>query len=169
MKPFFRKVLSLQLLTTGKCFPRNFWFKAATNISICRWIYFWKYKKHKKHSTKLVYLTNFVIKDCFCFTLMLTTFTCLRFILSILKYLWNHSIMQQFVYEIFFSNFHCIYKWRRSQVFYRIAVLERFLKVPLRLSLPVTRCTGHNTDLPSNSNISKRGRVNIAFTRTSFK
>ena len=34
----------------------------------------------------------------------------------------------------------------------------------LTLSLPVTRCAGHNTDLPSNSNISKTVRVNIAFT-----
>ena len=31
------------------------------------------------------------------------------------------------------------------------------------LSLPVSRWAGHNTDLPSDSNISKTLRVNIAF------
>ena len=33
----------------------------------------------------------------------------------------------------------------------------------LTLSLPVTRCAGHSTDLHSNSNISKTVRVNNAF------
>ena len=32
------------------------------------------------------------------------------------------------------------------------------------LLLPVTRCVGHNADLPSNSNIWKMVRVNIVFT-----
>ena len=34
----------------------------------------------------------------------------------------------------------------------------------LTLSLPVARCAGHNTNLPSKSNISKTVRVNTAFT-----
>ena len=34
--------------------------------------------------------------------------------------------------------------------------------------LPVTRCSGHNTDLPSNNNILKIVRVNIAFTKAFF-
>ena len=34
---------------------------------------------------------------------------------------------------------------------------------------PLTGFTGHNTDLPSNSNFLKRVRVNIAFTGTFFK
>ena len=34
----------------------------------------------------------------------------------------------------------------------------------LTLSLPVTACTGHKTNLPSNSNISEMVRVNLAFT-----
>ena len=38
--------------------------------------------------------------------------------------------------------------------------------VILTLLLPVTCCADRNTNLPSNSNISKRVRVNIAFTRT---
>ena len=40
---------------------------------------------------------------------------------------------------------------------------------PLTLSLPVPRCAGDNTDLPSDSNISKMVRVNIAFTEAFFK
>ena len=39
----------------------------------------------------------------------------------------------------------------------------------LTLSLLVLRWAGHNTDLPSDSNISKTVRVNIAFDRTFFK
>ena len=39
----------------------------------------------------------------------------------------------------------------------------------LTLSLPVTLCAGHNTDLPLNSNISKSVRVNIAFTKIFLK
>ena len=39
----------------------------------------------------------------------------------------------------------------------------------LTLSLLVTCCAGHNTGLPSNSNISKTVRVNIAFTTTFLK
>ena len=35
----------------------------------------------------------------------------------------------------------------------------------LTLSLPVPRCAGDNTDLPSKSNISKTVRVNITFKR----
>ena len=42
-----------------------------------------------------------------------------------------------------------------------------FLKVPAKV--PVPRWVGDNTDLPSNSNISKTIRVNIAFTWTVFK
>ena len=34
---------------------------------------------------------------------------------------------------------------------------------------PLTSFTGHNTDLPSNSNVLKKVRVNIAFTGTFFK
>ena len=34
----------------------------------------------------------------------------------------------------------------------------------LTLSLPVTACAGHKTNLPSNSNISEMVRVNLAFT-----
>ena len=37
------------------------------------------------------------------------------------------------------------------------------------LSLPVTHCAGHNSDLPSNSNISKTVKVNIAFTEQFLK
>ena len=37
------------------------------------------------------------------------------------------------------------------------------------LSLPVPRWTGGNSDLPSDSNISKTVRVNIAFSTTYFK
>ena len=39
----------------------------------------------------------------------------------------------------------------------------------LSLSLPMTRCASYNTDLASNSNISKTVRVNIAFTRNFLK
>ena len=39
----------------------------------------------------------------------------------------------------------------------------------LALSLLVIRCAGHNSNLASESNISKTVRVNIAFTRTFFK
>ena len=39
----------------------------------------------------------------------------------------------------------------------------------LMLSLLVLCWAGHNTDLPSDSNISKTVRVNIAFDRTFFK
>ena len=35
--------------------------------------------------------------------------------------------------------------------------------------LPVLRCVGHNTDLLSNSNISKTVRINIAFATAPFK
>ena len=40
---------------------------------------------------------------------------------------------------------------------------------PLTLSLPVPHLVGDNTNLLSNSNISKTVRVNIAFTRTFLK
>ena len=40
---------------------------------------------------------------------------------------------------------------------------------PLTLSLPVPHWVGDNTDLLSNSSISKTVRVNIAFTRTFLK
>ena len=44
------------------------------------------------------------------------------------------------------------------------------LNLSLTLSLPVTRCASHNTDLASSSNISKtRVRVNFAFKKTFFK
>ena len=36
------------------------------------------------------------------------------------------------------------------------------------LLLPVTRCSGHNTNLPSNNNILKIVTVNIAFTKAFF-
>ena len=36
------------------------------------------------------------------------------------------------------------------------------------LSLPVTHLAGHNTELPSNSNILKTVRVNIVFTKIFF-
>ena len=39
----------------------------------------------------------------------------------------------------------------------------------LTLSLSVAHCAGYNTDLASNSNISKTVRVSIAFTRTFLK
>ena len=39
----------------------------------------------------------------------------------------------------------------------------------LTFSLPVTRCAVHNTDLPSNSSVSKTVRVNIASRRNFFK
>ena len=39
----------------------------------------------------------------------------------------------------------------------------------LALSLPVTRYARQNTDLPSNSNISKTVRLNIAFAKKFFK
>ena len=41
--------------------------------------------------------------------------------------------------------------------------------VYLTLSLSVTHCVSHNTDPPSNSNISKMVKVKIAFTRTFFR
>ena len=42
-------------------------------------------------------------------------------------------------------------------------------KVVLTLSLPAPRCAGDNTDLPSNSSISKPVRVNINLTTPIFK
>ena len=48
-------------------------------------------------------------------------------------------------------------------------ILEKMSKSYLILSLPLSRCAGHNTDLPSNSNISKMVRVKTVFTRTFFK
>ena len=39
----------------------------------------------------------------------------------------------------------------------------------LTLLLPVTRCAGYNTDLASNSNISKTVKMNIAFKKVFFK
>ena len=39
----------------------------------------------------------------------------------------------------------------------------------LTILLPVTRCAGHNTDLPANNNISNKVRENIALTRAFFK
>ena len=44
-----------------------------------------------------------------------------------------------------------------------------FFTETLTLLFPVPRCAGDNTDLHSNSNISKTIRVNIAFTTTFFK
>ena len=41
--------------------------------------------------------------------------------------------------------------------------------ITLTLSLPVPRWAGDNTGLPSDSNISKTVRVNIAFAATIFK
>ena len=38
----------------------------------------------------------------------------------------------------------------------------------LILALPVSRCAGHDTDLPLNSNISKTVRGNIAFRKKPF-
>ena len=43
-----------------------------------------------------------------------------------------------------------------------------FAKI-VTLSLTVTHCAGHNTDLPSNNNISKTVRVNSVFAGTIFK
>ena len=40
---------------------------------------------------------------------------------------------------------------------------------PLTLSLPVTHCASHITDLTSNSNISKTVRVTIAFKEAIFQ
>ena len=40
---------------------------------------------------------------------------------------------------------------------------QKFVFSSITLSLPVPRWTGHNTDLPLDSNISKTVRVNIAF------
>ena len=49
------------------------------------------------------------------------------------------------------------------------SLFKQFKIEDLTLSLPATRCAGHNTDLPSNRNISKTVRITIAFTQKFFK
>ena len=49
------------------------------------------------------------------------------------------------------------------------SLFKQFRIENLTLSLPATRCAGHNTDLPSNRNISKTVRITIAFTQKFFK
>ena len=49
------------------------------------------------------------------------------------------------------------------------SLFKQFKIEDLTLSLPATRCAGHNTDLPSNCNISKTVWITIAFTRKFFK
>ena len=49
------------------------------------------------------------------------------------------------------------------------SLFKQFKIEDLTLSLPATRCAGHNTDLPSNRNISKTVWITIAFTRKFFK
>ena len=49
------------------------------------------------------------------------------------------------------------------------SLFKQFKIENLTLSLPATRCAGHNTDLPSNRNISKTVRITIAFTQKFFK
>ena len=82
----------------------------------------------------------------------------------------EHKILRSMFYDFFSSS--------RSQMFSKIGVLKNFANftgkhmrwsVSLTLSLPVPRWAGANTDIPSNSNISKAVRVNIAFTATFFK
>ena len=49
------------------------------------------------------------------------------------------------------------------------SLFKQFKIEDLTLSLLATRCAGHNTDLPSNRNISKTVWITIAFTRKFFK
>ena len=56
-----------------------------------------------------------------------------------------------------------------SSNFNKIRIVFLVFHWNLTLLLPVPRCAGDNTDLHSNSNISKTIRVNIAFTTTFFK
>ena len=49
------------------------------------------------------------------------------------------------------------------------SLFKQFKIEDLTLSLLATRCAGHNTDLPSNRNISKTVRITIAFTQKFFK
>ena len=53
--------------------------------------------------------------------------------------------------------------------FLMMAGVDRYYLICLTISLPVTLWMGHNTDLPSESNISKKIRVNIPFAQTFFK
>ena len=76
------------------------------------------------------------------------------------------------------SMFYDFFSSSRSQMFSKIGALKNFSNfigkhmrwsVSLTLSLLVPRWAGANTDIPSNSNISKAVRVNIAFTATFLK
>ena len=67
----------------------------------------------------------------------------------------------------FMLAFYCIFRWKRPPLMFHLSY-QNGSKV-LTLSLPVPRWAGHNTDLPSDSNISKTVRVNIAFAATFFK
>ena len=53
--------------------------------------------------------------------------------------------------------------------FLMMAGVDRYYLICLTISLPVTLWMGHNTDLPSESNISKKIRVNIPFAKLFLK
>ena len=72
------------------------------------------------------------------------------FLIKLQAFVWKIEFFHKYDYVIFKKS----YKTRYST---------------LTFSLRVTRCAGHNTDLSSNSNISKTVRVNITFARTVFK
>ena len=76
------------------------------------------------------------------------------------------------------------HKWKKLEIIQNLLSLKEnnfssnaiksrafswFFTERLTLSLPVTHCAGHNTDLHLNSNFSKTVRVNNAFTRKFFK
>ena len=66
----------------------------------------------------------------------------------------NHSKPSKLVSQSFFN---------------KIPIFFWFFTETLTLSLPVSLSAGDDTDLPSDSNISKTVRVNIAFTRRLLK
>ena len=65
--------------------------------------------------------------------------------------------VEQIHYVAFFFLYH---------TFGRKILINRCL---LTLSLPLTRWAGDNSELPSNSNISKTIRISIAFTKSFFR
>ena len=77
--------------------------------------------------------------------------------LNKIKKIKNHSKPSKLVSNHFSSNFN------------KIPIFFWFFTETLTLSLPVPLSAGDNTDLPSDSNISKTVRVKIAFTRRLFK
>ena len=128
-------------------------------------------------SSVCIFIVNFEQNSHLVLVFLLLNLNRARFIGVFLLLAFSFSLNRYFCFSLEKSNY--FYRNRLSYPFFFSLLKERSFCIAhntdhpllcstfhLTLSLPVTRCAGHNTDLPSNSNISKTVRVNIALVGT---